>query len=107
MQTPQLYVKVVKSVLYADAEYVVTTAAMATMVLPVKGVVKNIAVGSSTGAMDTHVVSAVPVHVDAGHGHHHMCSLKREHDSQHLNDASSSGYISFWLKLWRHGPECK
>ena len=35
-----------------------TTAAVVTMVLPVKGIVKGIAVGSSTGAVDTHVVSA-------------------------------------------------
>ena len=44
--------------MYADAEYVVTTAAVAMMVLPVKGIVKDITVGSSTGAVDTHVVSA-------------------------------------------------
>ena len=48
----------------ADAEHVVTTAAVATMVLLVKGIVKDIAVGSSTAAVDTHVVSAVSVHVD-------------------------------------------
>ena len=53
----------------ADAEHVVTTTAVATMVLPVKGIVKDISVESSTGAVDTHVVSAVSVHVDASHGH--------------------------------------
>ena len=58
MQTHPLHVGVAELVQYADAEYVVTTAAVATMVLPVKGIVKDIAVGSSTGAVDTHVVSA-------------------------------------------------
>ena len=43
---------------HTDVEYVITKAAMATMVLPDKGTVKDIAVGSSTGAVDTHVVSA-------------------------------------------------
>ena len=38
----------------ADAEHVVTTAAVATMVLLVQGTVKDIAVGSATGAVDTH-----------------------------------------------------
>ena len=32
-----------------DAEHVVTTAAVITMVFPVKGIVKDITVGSSTG----------------------------------------------------------
>ena len=54
---------------FDDAEHVVITAAVATVVLPVKGIVKDIAVGSSTGAVDTHVVSAVSVHVDASYGH--------------------------------------
>ena len=76
-------------------EYVVTTVAVATMVLPVKGIVKDIAVGASTGAVDTNVVSAIPVHVDASRCRHR------------LNDISSSGYMSSRLKLWRHGPECK
>ena len=51
------------------AEHVVTTVAVATMVLHVKGIVKDIAVESSTGAMDTHFVSVVSIHVDASHGH--------------------------------------
>ena len=53
----------------ADAEHVVATAAVATMVLHVKGIVKDIAVESSTGAIDTHFVSVVSVHVDASHDH--------------------------------------
>ena len=54
---------------FANAEHVVTTAAVATMVLHVKGIAKDIAVESSTGAIDTHLVSVVSVHVDASHGH--------------------------------------
>ena len=56
MQTLPLHVGVKESVQSADAEYVVITAAVATMVFPVKGTVKDIAVGSSTGAVDAHVV---------------------------------------------------
>ena len=40
----------------ADVEYVVSIAAVATMVLPVEGIVDDIAAGSSTGAVDTNVV---------------------------------------------------
>ena len=72
-QTPPLHVGVAESVQSAEADNVFTTAAVVMMVLPVKGIVKDIAVGSSTGVVDTHVVSAVSVHVDAserrlGHG---------------------------------------
>ena len=56
----------------ADAEYVVTIAAVATMMLPVKGIVQDITVDSSTEAVDMHVVSAVRVHVDANHGQHFL-----------------------------------
>ena len=45
----------------ADAEHVVTTAAVATMVLLVKGTVKDIAVGSATGAVDTHIPLYFPL----------------------------------------------
>ena len=51
-QMSPLHVGVAESAQSADAEYVVTTAAVATMVFPVKGIVKDIAVGSSTGAVD-------------------------------------------------------
>ena len=53
----------------ADAGHVVTTAAVATMVFPVEGIVKDIAVGSSTETVDTHAVSAVLVHVDVKRSH--------------------------------------
>ena len=53
-QTHPLYIGVAESVQSADAEHVVTTAAVATMVLLVQGTVKDIAVGSATGAVDTH-----------------------------------------------------
>ena len=46
-QTPPLHVGVAESVQSVDAEHVVTTAVVATMVLPVKGIVKDITVGSS------------------------------------------------------------
>ena len=68
-QTSPLHVGVAESVQSGHAEHVVTTAAVATMVHPVKEIVKDIAVDSSTGAVDTHVLSAVSVHVDASHGH--------------------------------------
>ena len=68
-QTSPLHAGVAESVQSADAEYVVTTAAVATMVHPVKEIVKDIAVESSTGAVDTHVLSAVSVHVDTSHSH--------------------------------------
>ena len=55
-QTSPLHVGIAESVQSADAEYVVTTAAVATMVLPVKGIVEDIAEDSSTGAVDAHVV---------------------------------------------------
>ena len=64
MQTLPLHVGVRESVQFADEEYVATTAAVATMVFPVKRMVKDIAAGSSSGAVDTHVCSAVSVHVD-------------------------------------------
>ena len=48
----------------ADAEHVATTAAVVTMVLPVKGILKDIAVGSSTGAVDAHVVSNIDVGIE-------------------------------------------
>ena len=38
---------------FADEEHVLTTAAVATMVFPVEGTVKDIAVGPSIGAVDT------------------------------------------------------
>ena len=47
-QTPPLHVEVAESVQSVDAEHVVTTAAVAAMVLPVKGTVKDIAAGSSS-----------------------------------------------------------
>ena len=64
MQTPPLHVGVVESVQSAEVEHVVITAAVATMVLPVKRIVKDIVVGSSTGTVDIHVVNLVVVHVD-------------------------------------------
>ena len=51
MQTSPLHIGITESVQFADAEYVVSTAAVATMVFPVKGIVEDIAVGSSTGAV--------------------------------------------------------
>ena len=58
MQTPQLHV----------GEYVVTTVAVATMVLPVKGMVKDIVVGSSTGVVDKNVVCDGPKVVEVNLG---------------------------------------
>ena len=60
VNTP-LHIGVAESTQSADAEHVVTTAVVATMVFPVKGIVEDIAVGSSTGAVDLHVVNAVSV----------------------------------------------
>ena len=56
-QTPPLPVGFEESVQSADAEHVVTTAAMITMVLPVEGIVKDIAVSSPTEAERWRVFS--------------------------------------------------
>ena len=45
----------------ADAEHVDTTAAVATMVLPVIVTVKDIAAGSSAGAVDTKIPLYFPI----------------------------------------------
>ena len=74
MQTLPLHVGVKESVQFADAEYMVISAAVATMVFPVKGTVKDIAVCSSTGAVDTLVV-----HV-AGVGREVLVHSKRTND---------------------------
>ena len=60
-QTTPLHIGVAESVQSADAKHVVTTAAVATMVLPVKGTVKDIAVGSATGTVDSHVPLYFPL----------------------------------------------
>ena len=52
MQTLPLHVGVAESVQFAEAEYVVITVAVATMVFPIKGTVKDITVGSSTEAVE-------------------------------------------------------
>ena len=52
-QTSPLHVSFAESVPSADAEHVVTTTVVATMMLHVKGIVKDIAVDSATGAADT------------------------------------------------------
>ena len=67
-QTSPLHIEVAESMQSADEEHVVTTAAVATMVFPVKGMVKNIAVGSSTGAADTYVVCDGPKVVEVNLG---------------------------------------
>ena len=64
MQILPLHVGVKESVQFAGEEHVVTTTAVATMVLPVKGMMKDIVVGSSTGAVDMHVVNLDVVRVD-------------------------------------------
>ena len=50
MQTLPLHVGVKESVQFAGEEHVVTTAAVATMVFPVKGTPKDVAVGSANWA---------------------------------------------------------
>ena len=47
------HIGVAESVQSADAEHEDTTAAVATMVLPAKMTVKDIATGSTAGAVDT------------------------------------------------------
>ena len=61
-QISPLHVGVAELVQSADAKHVVTTAAVAAMVFPIKGIVEDIAAGSSAGAVDMHVMSAVTVH---------------------------------------------
>ena len=45
----------------ADAEHVAMTAAVATMVLPVIGTPMDVAIGSATGPMGTHVPLYFPL----------------------------------------------
>ena len=52
-RTSPLHVSFAESVPSDDAEHVVTTTVVATMMLHVKGIVKDIAVDSATGAVDT------------------------------------------------------
>ena len=59
--TPPLHIGVVESVQSADAEHVVSTAAAATTVLPVKRAVNDITAGSAAGAVDTHVPQYFPL----------------------------------------------
>ena len=60
-QTHPLHIGVAESVQSADAEHVVTTTAVATMVILVRGTMKDIAVCSGTGAVDTHVPLFFPL----------------------------------------------
>ena len=60
-QAPALHIGVAESVQSADVEHVDTTAAMASMVLPVKETVQDITAGSTAGAVDTHVPQYFPL----------------------------------------------
>ena len=77
-QTSPLHVGVTESMQSADAEHVVMAAVVATIVLPVKGIVEDIAASSSTGAVD---ISMMGCHIFG------TCLLLAE--------------------TWRHGPECR
>ena len=52
-KAPALHIGAAESMQSADAEHVDTTAAIASMVLPAKVTVKDIATGSTAGAVDT------------------------------------------------------
>ena len=60
-QAPALHIRVAESVQSAEAEHVVPTAVVASMVLPVKVTVKDITAGSAAGAVDTHVPLYFPL----------------------------------------------
>ena len=60
-QAPELHIGAEESKQSADAEHVDPTAAVATMVLPTKETVKDIAAGSTAGAMDPHVPLNFPL----------------------------------------------
>ena len=66
-QAPALHTRVAESVQSADAEHVDTTAAVASMVLPAKVTVKDIAAGSN-GAVDTHVPHNFPLETGTARG---------------------------------------
>ena len=66
-QAPALHIGVAESVQSADAEHVDTTAA-ASMVLPAKVTVKDIAAGSTDGAVDTHVPQNFPLETGTARG---------------------------------------
>ena len=67
-QAPALHIGVAESVQSADAEHVDTTAAVTSMLLPVKVTVKDIAAGSTAGAVDTHVPLYFPLETGTARG---------------------------------------
>ena len=60
-QAPALHIETAKPVQSAEAKHVVTTAAVASMVLPVKVTVKDIAAGATARAVDTDVPLYFPL----------------------------------------------
>ena len=60
--------EVAEPVQSADAEHMDTTAAVATVVLPAKETVKDIAAGSTAGAVDTHVPLNFPLETGTARG---------------------------------------
>ena len=67
-QAPALHIGAAESMQSADAEHVDTTAAVASMVLPAKVTVKDIAAGSTAGAVDTHVPLKFPLETGTARG---------------------------------------
>ena len=67
-QAPALHIEVAESVQSANAEHVDTTAAVASMVLPAKVTVKDIAAGSTAGAVDTNVPLNIPLETGTARG---------------------------------------
>ena len=60
-QTLPLHIGVAELMQSADAVHVAMTATVATMVLPVIGTPKDVAIGSATGPVDTHVPPYFPL----------------------------------------------
>ena len=67
-QAPALHIGAAESVQSAEAKHVVTTTAVASMELPVKVTVKDIAAGSTAGAVDTDVPLYFPLETGTARG---------------------------------------
>ena len=67
-QASALHIGATESMQSADADHVDTTAAVASMVLPAKVTVKDIAAGSTAGAVDTHVPLKFPLETGTARG---------------------------------------
>ena len=99
-QTPRLHIGVAESVQYADEEHVGSIAAVASIGLPAKGTVKDIAVGFATGAVDMHVPLYFPL--ETGSARFMLIPIPRSEGRHKLFRAISvnlDGFITVQIHL--------